>query len=49
MSKEKWAVYWYEYSSDTYLYGSEIIYHKLDEVEYKNNLNYKKLYNSVFS
>lgn len=38
MSKEKWAVYWYEYSSDTYLYGSEIIYHKLDEVEYKNNL-----------
>ena len=38
MSKEKWAVYRYEYSSDTYLSGSEFIYHKLDEVEYKNNL-----------
>lgn len=35
---EKWTIYWSEYSSDTYLYGSEINYHKIDDVEFKNNL-----------
>ena len=36
--REKWTIYWSEYSSDTYLYGSEINYHKIDDVEFKNNL-----------
>jgi accessory Sec system protein Asp3 len=38
MIEEKWTVYWNEYSSDTYLYGSEIDYHGIDDVEFRNNL-----------
>ena len=38
MIGEKWTVYWNEFSSDTYLYGSEISYHAKDEVEYVNVL-----------
>ena len=38
MSVAKWKIYWTEYSADTYLYGSEIIYHKKDDVEFKNLL-----------
>ena len=38
MTGEKWTIYWNEYSSDTYLYGSEITYHKKDDVEFKNEL-----------
>lgn len=38
MLGEKWTIYWTEYSSDTYLYGSEIVYHKKDDVEFKNDL-----------
>lgn len=34
----KWTIYWNEYASDTYLYGTEIIHHKKDDVEYKNLL-----------
>ncbi len=37
MAGEKWTIYWNEYSSDTYLYGSEITYHKKDDVEFKND------------
>lgn len=35
---EKWMVYWNEYSSDTYLYGSEVTYHARDHVEFYNEL-----------
>lgn len=38
MAREKWIIYWNEYSSETYLYGSEIIYHKKDDVEFHNRL-----------
>ena len=38
MSGAKWTIYWNEYSSDTYLYGSEITFHKKDDVEFKNRL-----------
>ena len=38
MTGEKWTIYWNEYSSDTYLYGSEITYHKIDDVEFCNKL-----------
>lgn len=38
MTGEKWSIYWSEYSSDTYLYGSEIFYHKKDHIEFKNHL-----------
>ena len=34
----KWVIYWNEYSADTYLYGSKIIYHKKDDVEFHNRL-----------
>lgn len=36
MIGDKWTVYWNEYSSNTYLYGSEISYHAKDDVEFKN-------------
>ena len=38
MTGEQWTIYWNEYSSDTYLYGSEITYHKIDDVEFCNKL-----------
>lgn len=36
MTGEKWTIYWSEYSSDTYLYGSEIRYHEKNDVEFTN-------------
>lgn len=36
MAGAKWTIYWNEYSTNTYLYGSEIIYHKRDDVEFHN-------------
>lgn len=38
MALEKWNIYWTEYSSDTYLYGSEISFEKKDCVVFKNKL-----------
>lgn len=38
MIGEKWSIYWNEYSSDTYLYGSVISYYKKDNVEFVNYL-----------
>ena len=38
MLGEKWTVYWNEYASDTYLYGSQVIFHKKDDVEFRNLL-----------
>ncbi|MBP3593209.1 MAG: accessory Sec system protein Asp3 [Lachnospiraceae bacterium] len=38
MLGEKWIVYWSEYASDTYLYGSKITFHKKDDVEFQNLL-----------
>lgn len=38
MTGDQWTIYWNEYSSDTYLYGSRIIYHKPDDVEFINEL-----------
>lgn len=38
MTGEKWTIYWNEYSSDTYLYGSEIWYHGKTDVEFQNAL-----------
>ena len=38
MIEGKWTIYWNEYSSDTYLYGSEINYHEIDDIEFKNKI-----------
>ena len=38
MAGEKWTIYWNEYASDTYLYGSKIEFHKKDDIEYTNRL-----------
>lgn len=38
MKGAKWTIYWNEYSTDTYLYGSEILFHKKDDVEFRNQL-----------
>ena len=34
MELQRWNIYWNEYVSDTYLYGSEITFHKKDDVEF---------------
>lgn len=31
-----WNIYWNDYVSDTYLYGSEVVFHSKNNVEYKN-------------
>ena len=38
MIGEKWTVFWNEYASDTYSYGSQILFHKKDDVEFRNML-----------
>ena len=38
MIEAKWSIYWNEYAADTYLYGSEVIFHSKDDVEFKNRL-----------
>ena len=38
MLGERWTVFWTEYSSDAYLYGSQITFHNKDDVEFVNEL-----------
>lgn len=38
MEKASWTILWNEYSSDTYLYGSEIEYIARNNVRFKNTL-----------
>ena len=38
MVGETWTIYWNEYSSDTYLYGSEIHFRAKNDVEFRNQL-----------
>ncbi len=33
-----WNIFWNEYVSDTYLYGSEIVFKSKNHVEYKNGM-----------
>lgn len=38
MIGESWKIYWNEYVKDAYLYGSELVFHVRDDVEFKNEL-----------
>ena len=38
MEKAIWTIYWNEYSSDTYLYGSQVDYVARNNVHFKNEL-----------
>ncbi|WP_028242537.1 accessory Sec system protein Asp3 [Pseudobutyrivibrio ruminis] len=38
MNNTSWPIYWLEYSSNAYLYGSEIEYLAKNNVHFKNNL-----------
>lgn len=38
MEKAQWKIFWSEYASDTYLYGSEISYGGKGDVYFKNEL-----------
>ena len=38
MEKAIWTIYWNEYSSDTYLYGSEVEFIAKNNVHFKNEL-----------
>lgn len=35
---DSWVIYWKEYTSDTYMFGSDISYHAVDDVEFENQL-----------
>ena len=38
MIGERWIIYWNEYASDTYLYGTDLVFHGREHVEFKNLL-----------
>lgn len=38
MAGEVWKVFWNEYASDAYIYGSEIFFHAKDDIEFRNEL-----------
>lgn len=38
MILESWNIYWNEFASNTYTYGSKIQFHARDDVEYENEL-----------
>lgn len=38
MAAQQWIIYWNEYTSETYLDGSVITFHKKNDVEFRNNL-----------
>lgn len=38
MKGTSWKIYWNEYTTGAYLYGSEIYFHTKEDVEYKNEL-----------
>ena len=38
MTGESWKIYWNEYAKDAFIYGSEIIFHAKDDVEFRNEL-----------
>ena len=38
MLGEKWTICWSEYASETYLYGSKVLFHKKDDIEFSNSL-----------
>ena len=38
MNDNYWVVYWKEYTSDTYLFGSTINYHSKTDIEFENML-----------
>jgi len=35
---DSWTIYWSEYTSDTYLYGTDLIFHEKNDVEFTNIL-----------
>ncbi len=35
---ETWRIYWNEYAGNTYIYGSEIYFHRREDVEFSNAL-----------
>ena len=38
MSEVSWKILWYEYVADAYLYGSKIIFHNPEDVEFINGM-----------
>lgn len=38
MTGERWRIYWNEYAANTYLYGSDILFHDKNDIEFNNLL-----------
>lgn len=38
MTEQSWKIYWNEYVKDTYIYGTELLFHAKDDIEFRNEL-----------
>lgn len=38
MAGQSWKIFWNEYAKDAYIYGTELIFHAKDDVEFRNEL-----------
>ena len=38
MVKQSWKIYWNEYASNSYLYGTELFFHAKNDIEFRNEL-----------
>ena len=38
MAGQSWKIFWNEYAKDAYIYGTELIFHAKDNVEFRNEL-----------
>ena len=38
MTGQSWKIYWNEYAKSAYIYGTELIFHMKDDVEFRNEL-----------
>lgn len=38
MEGQSWEIYWNEYAKDAYMYGTELVFHAKDDVEFRNEL-----------
>lgn len=38
MTEQSWKIYWNEYAKDTYIYGTELLFHAKNDIEFSNEL-----------
>lgn len=38
MTGQSWKIYWNEYAKDAYVYGTELLFHAKNDIEFRNEL-----------